>query len=86
MSVAGVVVTHGRHPELERCLDALRPQVDELVVVANPPAPDVDDTLIVNEKDAGFAANANAGISATSAPSCSSRIQIRSLGRTRSSA
>ncbi len=68
MSVAGVVVTHGPDPELERCLEALRPQVDELVVVANPPAPDVGDTLIVNEKDAGFAANANAGISATTAP------------------
>ena len=28
------------HPELDRCLAALAPQVDELVVVANPPAPD----------------------------------------------
>ena len=37
MSVAGVVVTHGPQPELERCLAALAPQVDELVVVANPP-------------------------------------------------
>jgi N-acetylglucosaminyl-diphospho-decaprenol L-rhamnosyltransferase len=65
--VDAVVVTHGPQPELERCLEALRPQFDELVVVANPPAPDVDVKLIVNEKDAGFAANANTGIAATSA-------------------
>ena len=68
MSVAGVVVTHGPDPELERCLEALRPQVDELVVVANPPAPKIDARLIVNDRALGFAANANAGISATSAP------------------
>jgi N-acetylglucosaminyl-diphospho-decaprenol L-rhamnosyltransferase len=66
--VDAVVVTHGPQPELERCLETLRPQVDELVVVANPPAPEVDATLIVNEKNAGFAANANTGIAATSAP------------------
>jgi N-acetylglucosaminyl-diphospho-decaprenol L-rhamnosyltransferase len=66
--VDAVVVTHGPDPQLERCLDALRPQVDELVVVANPPAPAVDTTLIVNDKALGFAANANRGIAATSAP------------------
>ena len=68
MSVAGVVVTHGPDPKLERCLEALRPQVDELVVVANPPAPKIDARLIVNDRALGFAANANSGISATSAP------------------
>ena len=68
MSVAGVVVTHGPDPELERCLEALRPQVDELVVVANPPAPKIDARLIVNDRALGFAANANSGISATSSP------------------
>jgi N-acetylglucosaminyl-diphospho-decaprenol L-rhamnosyltransferase len=66
--VAAVVVTHGPDPQLERCLQALRPQVDELVVVANPPAPEVDANLIVNDKALGFAANANKGIAATSAP------------------
>jgi hypothetical protein len=66
--VDGVVVTHGPDPELERCLEALRPQVDELVVVANPPAPDVDATLVVNDKALGFAANANKGLAVTSAP------------------
>jgi GT2 family glycosyltransferase len=65
--VSGVVVTHGPHPELDRCLAALAPQVDELVVVANPPAPDVSAQLIVNDRALGFAANANKGIAATSA-------------------
>ena len=68
MSVAGVVVTHGPHPDLDRCLTALAPQVEELVVVANPPAPAVDARLLVNDKPLGFAANANQGIAATSAP------------------
>jgi hypothetical protein len=68
VGVDAVVVTHGRQPELGRCLEALRPQVDELVVVANPPAPEVDAKLIVNEKNAGFATNANTGIAATAAP------------------
>jgi GT2 family glycosyltransferase len=68
VTVAGVVVTHGRDPAIGRCLEALRPQVDELVVVANPPAPDVDARLIVNEGALGFSANANKGIAATTAP------------------
>jgi GT2 family glycosyltransferase len=66
--VDGIVVTHGPDPELDRCLEALAPQVDELVVVANPPAPSVDARQIVNERPLGFAANANKGIAATSAP------------------
>jgi GT2 family glycosyltransferase len=66
--IAGVVVTHGPHPELERCLAALGPQVDELVVVSNPPGPQVDARLIVNVKPRGFAANANRGIAETTAP------------------
>lgn len=66
--VAGVVVTHGPHPDLARCLAALAPQVDDLVVVANPPAPDVDARLLVNERALGFAANANQGIEATTGP------------------
>ena len=68
MSVAGVVVTHGPDPDLERCLAALAPQVDELLVVANPPAPTIDAELIVNARPLGFAANANRGIAATTAP------------------
>ena len=68
MTVAGVVVTHGPDPNLEGCLAALGPQVEELVVVANPPAPAVDAQLIVNARPLGFAANANQGIAATSTP------------------
>jgi GT2 family glycosyltransferase len=68
VGVDAVVVTHGPQPELGRCLEALRPQVDELVVVANPPAPEVDARMIVNSRNVGFAANANAGIAATTAP------------------
>ena len=64
VGVDAVVVTHGFQPELARCLEALAPQVDDLVVVANPPAPEVDARLIVNAKNAGFAANANTGIAA----------------------
>jgi N-acetylglucosaminyl-diphospho-decaprenol L-rhamnosyltransferase len=68
VSVAGVIVTHGPDSELPRALAALGPQVDELVVVANPPAPETDARLIVNERALGFAANANKGIAETSAP------------------
>jgi N-acetylglucosaminyl-diphospho-decaprenol L-rhamnosyltransferase len=68
VSVAGVVVTHGPDADLPRCLAALRPQVDELVIVANPPAPEVDAHVIVNERARGFSANANRGIAATGAP------------------
>jgi N-acetylglucosaminyl-diphospho-decaprenol L-rhamnosyltransferase len=68
VSVAGVVVVHEPVPELERCLAALRSQVDELVVVANLPGTEVEDArLIENERPAGFAANANRGIAATRA-------------------
>ena len=66
--VAAVVVTHGPDPALQRCLDALSPQVDDLVVVANPPAPETDARMIVNERALGFAANANKGIAQTSTP------------------
>ncbi len=68
MRVSGVVVTHGADPSIDNCLASLRPQVDELVVVANPPAPEVDARLIVNDRALGFAANANQGIAATTAP------------------
>jgi N-acetylglucosaminyl-diphospho-decaprenol L-rhamnosyltransferase len=68
VSVAGVIVTHGPEPELARALAALGPQVDELVVVANPPAPDTDARLIVNERPLGFSANVNKGVAETTAP------------------
>jgi N-acetylglucosaminyl-diphospho-decaprenol L-rhamnosyltransferase len=67
-AVAGVVVTHGRDPALAQCLAALGPQVDELVVVANPPVPEIDAPMIVNDRSLGLSANLNKGIAATSAP------------------
>jgi N-acetylglucosaminyl-diphospho-decaprenol L-rhamnosyltransferase len=69
VSTAGVVIVHERVPQLEQCLDALRPQVDELVVVANLPGTDVEGArLIQNDQPVGFATNANRGIAATTAP------------------
>jgi N-acetylglucosaminyl-diphospho-decaprenol L-rhamnosyltransferase len=69
VSVAGVVVVHEPVAELERCLAALRPQVDELVVVANLPGTAAEGALVIeNEQPAGYAANANRGVAATSAP------------------
>ena len=71
MSVAAVVVVHEPVPELERSLAAVAPQVDELVVVSNlgvELAVPGGATLIRNEQPLGYAANANKGIAATSAP------------------
>jgi GT2 family glycosyltransferase len=72
VSTAAVVITHGPHPELERCLGAFAPQVDELVVVANLPGPRPElppgARLVENDRPLGFAANANRGIAETSAP------------------
>ena len=69
MITSGVVVVHEPTPELGGCLHALRPQVDELVVVSNLgldlPVPD-GGRLIRNERPVGFAANANRGIAETS--------------------
>jgi N-acetylglucosaminyl-diphospho-decaprenol L-rhamnosyltransferase len=65
--VSAVVVTHGPTGDLAACLDALAPQVDELVVVANLPL-DVElpanGRLVENERPIGFGANANRGVAA----------------------
>jgi GT2 family glycosyltransferase len=69
--VAAVVVTHGPVPELGDCLASLAPQVGEIVVVANPPAPTSlpeGVSLVANPRAMGFAANANRGFALTSAP------------------
>jgi hypothetical protein len=70
VSIAGVVVVHEPVPELEGCLSALKPQVDELVVVSNLgldlPIPE-GASLIRNDEPAGYAANANRGIAETAA-------------------
>ena len=69
MSAAAVVVVHDPVPELARCLEALIPQVQELVVVDNLGGAVVQGVpVIANERPVGFAANANRGIAETSAP------------------
>jgi N-acetylglucosaminyl-diphospho-decaprenol L-rhamnosyltransferase len=69
VSVAAVVVVHEPVPELARCLEALIPQVQELVVVDNLGGTVVQGVrVIANERPVGFAANANRGIAATAAP------------------
>ena len=68
-SVAAVVVVHEPVPEFARRLEALVPQVQELVVVENLGGTTVQGVrAIQNERPVGFAANANRGIAETSAP------------------
>jgi N-acetylglucosaminyl-diphospho-decaprenol L-rhamnosyltransferase len=68
VSVAGIVVSHGPNPDLERCLESLSPQVDELVVVANLPM-DLElpagARLLENDRPRGFGANVNRGVAET---------------------
>jgi GT2 family glycosyltransferase len=68
MSIAGIVVTHGPNPDLERCLESLAPQVDELVVVANLPLElelPAGARLLENDRPLGFGANVNHGVAET---------------------
>jgi GT2 family glycosyltransferase len=68
MKVAAVVVSHGHPRELAESLPALRPQVDELVVIANIPGsvPDGVDA-VHNDAPLGFGANVNKGVALTTA-------------------
>jgi len=66
--VAAVVVSHGHPAELAESLPALRPQVDELVVIANIPGSvpaGVD--AVHNDRPLGFGANVNKGVRLTTA-------------------
>ena len=70
MKVSAVVVSHGHSAELARSLQALVPQVDETLVIANAPG-SVDVVpegvrVIENPKPLTLSANVNAGIAATS--------------------
>jgi GT2 family glycosyltransferase len=71
--VAAVVVTHGPAAELGECLAALIAQVGELVLVENlpghAPRPPEGVRVLSPPSPQGYAANANFGIAATSAPS-----------------
>ena len=68
MRVAAVVVSHAHPQELARSLPALRPQVDELVVIADVPGsvPDGVDA-VHNEQSLGYGANVNRGVALTTA-------------------
>jgi len=69
VSVSAVVVTHRPHPDLDRCLAALGPQVDELVIVENLPLQTElppEARVLVNDRAVGFAANVNRGVAETS--------------------
>lgn len=69
MTVSAVVVSHGHAVELERSLERLAAQVDQIVVVANKPGsvgqlpPGAG--VIENRRPRPLAANVNAGIAAT---------------------
>jgi N-acetylglucosaminyl-diphospho-decaprenol L-rhamnosyltransferase len=68
MRVAAVVVSHGHPDELAQSLPQLRPQVDELVVIANVPGSVPDGVQAVhNEHPLGFGANVNRGVTLTTA-------------------
>jgi GT2 family glycosyltransferase len=67
VKISAVVVSHGHARELEESLPALRPQVDELVVIANVPGSVPDGVeAVANAKPVGFAANLNRGVALTS--------------------
>jgi GT2 family glycosyltransferase len=67
VKVSAVVISHGHADELTHSLPALAPQVDELLLIANPIPGSVPDELpgnvrvLRNERVLSFAANANVG-------------------------
>jgi GT2 family glycosyltransferase len=66
VNVAAIVVSHGHARELEESLPAIRPQVEELIVIANVPGsvpPGVE--AIHNAQPLGFGANVDQGASRT---------------------
>src|SRR3954454_14316659 len=71
MKVSGVVISHGHADELAHSLPVLAPQVDELLLVANPvpdsvPAELPDGVRVLhNDRILSFAANCNVGIEHT---------------------
>jgi N-acetylglucosaminyl-diphospho-decaprenol L-rhamnosyltransferase len=70
MRTSAVVISHGHAAELARSLPAFAPQVDELLVIANPvphsvPADLHGARLLENERVLSFAANANLGAART---------------------
>jgi GT2 family glycosyltransferase len=72
--VSAVIVSHEGAADLEESLPALRPQVDELLVIANIPgsAPAGIEAL-ENEHPLGYAANLNRGLGRRAAHGLSRR-------------
>jgi N-acetylglucosaminyl-diphospho-decaprenol L-rhamnosyltransferase len=70
VSVAAVVIWTPGDPDPAQCLESLEPQVDELVLVANPGGSPsyAGARTIENDRTLGFGANINRGVAATSAP------------------
>jgi GT2 family glycosyltransferase len=70
VKVAAVVIWTPDDPDPAPCLASLEPQVDELMLVANPGgSPSAGAAgVIENERSLGFGANINRGVGATSAP------------------
>jgi N-acetylglucosaminyl-diphospho-decaprenol L-rhamnosyltransferase len=66
VKVSAIVVSHGGADDVATLLPALRPQVDELVVIANiPGSAPTDVEAVVNDRPLGFAANLNTGTALT---------------------
>jgi N-acetylglucosaminyl-diphospho-decaprenol L-rhamnosyltransferase len=70
VSAAVVVIWTPGDPDPEPCLESLAPQVDELVLVANPgrSPSSAGARVIENERMLGFGANINRGVAATTTP------------------
>jgi N-acetylglucosaminyl-diphospho-decaprenol L-rhamnosyltransferase len=70
VTVAAVVIWTPRDPDPGPCLESLEPQVDELMLVANPGGSPshAGARLVENERTLGFGANINRGVAATNAP------------------
>jgi GT2 family glycosyltransferase len=69
VSVAAIVIYTPGDPDPEPCLESLAPQVDELVLMANPggsPSPG-SAQVVANPQTLGFGANINRGVAATTA-------------------
>jgi GT2 family glycosyltransferase len=67
VKVSAIVVSHGHGEKLAACLPALRPQVDELLVIANVPGSvPAGVEALHNPRPLGFAANLNLGLARTS--------------------
>jgi GT2 family glycosyltransferase len=69
VSVAAVVIWTPGDPDPAPCLESLKPQVEECVLIANPGgSPSSAGAVVIeNERTLGFGANVNRGVAETSA-------------------